>query len=48
MANEPRKAEIVAMVVNDPATDRLPASLLADHPDLTFYLDRAASAGFKV
>ncbi len=44
MANEARKAQIVARVVNEPATPDVPASMLMDHANLTFYLDKDAAA----
>lgn len=44
MANEARKAQIVARVVNEPATPAVPASMLMDHANLTFYLDKDAAA----
>jgi len=37
------KAAIVKRVVEEEASEQLPASLLRDHPGFTFYLDRAAA-----
>lgn len=45
MANETRKADIIAKAVSDPLNVEVPASMLMDHPDLTLYLDRDAAAG---
>ena len=37
------KAEVVRSALEDPPTDRVPATLLNDHPDLTYLLDRGAA-----
>lgn len=38
-----KKAEIVARAIKGPKTTDLPASLLQDHPDCTFVLDKASA-----
>ncbi len=47
MANGARKAEIVSRVLSETPSDRLPASLLTDHPNLTVYLDGDAASALK-
>lgn len=44
MALGEHKGSIVREAVEGPPTERVPASLLRDHPDVTFLLDRAAAA----
>lgn len=38
------KASIIAKAIEEPPTAALPASFLQAHPDVTFYIDEAASA----
>lgn len=44
MADGSRKAPILHRALAQPPTDAVPASLLADHPDLRVFLDEAAAA----
>jgi len=44
MADGARKAEIVYRTLREPPTDRVPASLMADHPNASIFLDEAAAA----
>lgn len=44
LAHGTHKAAIVRAAIDGPATPEVPASLLRDHPDLTWLLDRAAAA----
>ena len=44
MADGARKAEIVCKTLLEPPTDRVPASLMADHPNASIFLDEAAAA----
>ena len=41
------KTNAVAQAVEGPVTPAVPASFLQEHPNATFYLDAAASAGMK-
>ena len=47
LATGARKAAAVAAAVEGPFTPACPASLLQDHPDCTFILDREAAAGLR-
>lgn len=44
IVNGARKAAIVQQVLEEEATESLPATLLRDHPDFTIYLDNAAAS----
>ena len=42
------KTSTVAKAVEGPVTPAVPASFLQEHPNATFYLDAAASAGMNI
>jgi len=48
LAHGAHKAAIVRAAIDGPATPEVPASLLRDHPHLTWLLDRAAAADLAV
>jgi glucosamine-6-phosphate deaminase len=48
MALGEHKARIVREAVEGPATDRVPASLLREHPDCSFFVDPAAAAELSI
>lgn len=43
LANGEKKAQAIGKALNEPKTDRLPASILQDHPNATFMVDNAAA-----
>jgi len=43
MASGHRKADIVRKTVREPASIEVPSSMMADHPDITLYLDEPAA-----
>lgn len=47
LATGPKKAAVVAAAVEGPFTPDCPASLLQDHPDCTFIVDKSAAAELK-
>ena len=47
LATGPKKAAAIAAAAEGPFSPDCPASLLQDHPDCTFIIDRDAAAGLK-
>lgn len=44
IANGEKKADIIAKTVNGPVSNSVPSSVLQNHPNCTFVLDKAAAA----
>lgn len=45
VASGAEKAAAVAAAINGPRTEEMPASVLRDHPDVTWFLDEDAASG---
>jgi glucosamine-6-phosphate deaminase len=48
IANGKEKADAIAKAIQGPIDDRVPASILQTHPNVTFAIDRAASSALSI
>jgi len=47
LANKANKADAIAATLEGPITDDVPASLVREHPNITFLIEKEAAAGLK-